>query len=127
MHFQFRGDLEYLGDELDRTDQLGRDLRPSRHRHRLRRSHLSRRKLTPLSLLAGFCTQVSRAKSCQWPGTPFSSWLPRSSKVNGPPTTVPETAPDTRTSPGPAHAPIRDATWTAMPAMSSPINSHSPV
>jgi len=59
--------------------------------------------------------------------TPLRLWVPRSSNWMADPATRSLTVLDTRTSPGPASAATRAPMWTAMPPMSSPISSHSPV
>ena len=58
----------------------------------------------------------STARSCQVPGTPRSSTLPRSSKPVPEPTTRSRTVRETRISPAPAWPRIRAAMCTAMPA-----------
>ena len=55
--------------------------------------------------------------SCQVPGTPRNSTLPRSSKPMPEPTTKSRTVLETRTSPGPAWPTIRAAMCTAIPPM----------
>ena len=67
------------------------------------------------------------ASSRHSPGTPFSSWLPRSAKSIPEPTTRSLTVLETSTSPGAARAATRAPMCTAMPPTSSPISSHSPV
>ena len=57
----------------------------------------------------------STASSCQEPGTPRSSTLPRSSKPVPEPTTRSRTVRETRMSPAPAWPQIRAAMCTAMP------------
>ena len=57
----------------------------------------------------------STARSCQVPGTPRSSTLPRSSKPVPEPTTRSRTVRETRISPAPAWPKIRAAMCTAMP------------
>ncbi len=69
----------------------------------------------------------STASSCQVPGTPRSSTLPRSSKPVPEPTTRSRTVRDTRMSPAPACPRIRAAMCTAIPPMSASSSSHSPV
>ena len=69
----------------------------------------------------------STASSCQVPGTPRSSTLPRSSKPVPEPTTRSRTVRETRISPAPAWPRIRAAMCTAIPPMSASSSSHSPV
>ena len=58
---------------------------------------------------------------------PFSSWWPRSSNSKPAPATSIGTAAETRSSPAAAASSTRVAMWTAIPAMSSPLSSTSPV
>ena len=69
----------------------------------------------------------STASSCQVPGTPRSSTLPRSSKPVPEPTTRSRTVRETRMSPAPAWPRMRAAMCTAIPPMSVSSSSHSPV
>ena len=69
----------------------------------------------------------STASSCQVPGTPRNSTLPRSSKPVPEPTTRSRTVRETRISPAPAWPRIRAAMCTAIPPMSLSSSSHSPV
>ena len=69
----------------------------------------------------------STARSCQLPGTPRNSTLPRSSKLVPEPTTRSRTVRETTMSPAPAWPSIRAAICTASPPMSAPSSSHSPV
>jgi hypothetical protein len=67
------------------------------------------------------------AKSCQVPGTPRSSTLPRSSKPVPEPTIRSRTVRETRISLALAWPRIRAAMCTAIPPMSVSSSSHSPV
>jgi hypothetical protein len=58
------------------------------------------------------------ARSCQVPGTPRNSTLPRSSKPVPEPATTSRTALETRISPAAAWPRIRAAMCTAIPPMS---------
>ncbi len=62
-----------------------------------------------------------------FPGTPLSSCAPRSSNSNPDPITRSRSLLDTSTSFGPARALTRAPMCTAIPPMSSPRTSHSPV
>ena len=67
------------------------------------------------------------AKRFHSSGTPFNVWVPRSVNSMPDPSTSSFTVPETTISPAPAWATILAATFTAMPARSSPRRSHSPV
>jgi hypothetical protein len=71
--------------------------------------------------------QLSTAYSCQSPGTPLSRWAPRSRNRIPEPATRSATVRETSTSPGWAAAATRAPICTAIPAMSSPLISTSPV
>ena len=71
--------------------------------------------------------QTLTANSFQVPGTPLSSCSPRSLNAMPDPATRSATVRDTRTSPGDAEAETRWPMCTAIPPMSSPIDSISPV
>src|SRR5439155_7117687 len=72
---------------------------------------------------AGGSTRNTR----QLPGTPLSSWAPRSANERPEPATRSRTVLDTRISSGPARLEMRAPMWTAMPAMPDSIRSSSPV
>ena len=74
-----------------------------------------------------FATHPSTENNRHVPGTPFSSWSPRSSKSIPEPTIRSITVLVTSTSPRPAKSHTRLAMVTARPAMSSPRSSTSPV
>src|SRR5439155_17602029 len=74
----------------------------------------------------GEAAHAATANRFHMPGTPFSSRAPRSSKSMPEPMTRSFTVEETRISPGPALDITRDATWTAIPPMSSPRSSTSP-
>ncbi len=63
------------------------------------------------------CYSTRRSRR-QLPGTPLRVWLPCSSKLSPEPMTSSDTVLETRTSPGPASAPIRAAMCTARPCTS---------
>ena len=58
---------------------------------------------------------------------PFSAVEPRSRKLKPEPATKSLTVLETKTSLAAASAAIREPIWTAIPPMSSPMTSHSPV
>ena len=78
--------------------------------------------LCPLAFYLGWA-----AYSCQRPGTPFNSVVPRSLNSRSDPATRSLTVEETRISPGRACAARRAPMLTAMPVSLSPMTSHSPV
>ena len=112
--------------------------RPGRPSHALRFASLSalvsRAGLAPSRVRAAFAAGNQRLPGCwdateytrHFPGTPFSSWGPRSSKVIPEPATRSFTVCETRTSPAAANAETRAPIETAIPATLPSSTSHSP-